>query len=235
MPPPLSPPSRNHRAAMAWAGMGVGLLVWAALVWAVQGEMSLASLQAAHGWLLQAHAQAPASFMACWFGLFVALSALALPGAAVLALLAGSLWGLLLGTALVLLASTLGATLSFLAARHWWREPLQRRFGDRLAALDAALARQGAWHLLALRLAPVVPYGLLNPLMGLTSMRTSTYFAVSALGMLAGTMAYVYAGLALGSVRSLSGLLQPEVMGALAALALLPWLLRPLARRWTAR
>lgn len=233
--PPLPSPFRPSHALQVWLAVGIGLLAWAGLAWAVQGELSLASLQAGHAWLLQAHAQAPGLFTACWFGLFVTLSALALPGAAVLALLAGSLWGLLLGTALVLLASTLGATVSFLAARHWWRQPLQRRFGARLAALDAALARQGAWHLLALRLAPVIPYGLLNPLMGLTSMPTSTYFVVSALGMLAGTMAYVYAGLTLASVQSLSGLFKPEVMAALLVLALLPWLLRSLARRWAGR
>lgn len=233
--PPSPPPFRPPHAAKAGLAVVAALLVWAGLAWALQGELSLASLQAGHAWLLRAHAQAPGLFVACWFSLFVVLSALALPGAAVLALLAGSLWGLLLGTALVLLASTLGATVSFLAARHWWRQPLQQRFGARLAALDAALARQGAWHLLALRLAPVIPYGLLNPLMGLTSMPTLTYFGVSALGMLAGTLAYVYAGCTLASLQSLSGLFQPEVMAALAVLALLPWLLRSLSRRWGAR
>lgn len=213
----------------------LALLAWAALAGVLAEPLSLASLQSARLRLHDQHAQSPWAVAGCWFCLFVVLSTLALPGAAVLALAAGSLWGLTLGTAMVLLASTCGATLAFLAARHWGRDALARRFAGPLARLDAALERHGAWTLLALRLAPVVPYGLLNPLMGLTAMRTATFFAVSAVGMLAGTLAYVNAGRELARVQSLAGLLQPSMLlalGVLAALALLPLLLSLwLARR----
>lgn len=228
----------NRRTRVALAALLV-LAIWAGLAGALAEPLSLASLQAARLRLHEQHAQSPGLVAGCWFCLFVALSMLALPGAAVLALAAGSLWGLALGTAMVLLASTCGATLAFLAARRWGREPLARRLAGPLAWLDTALARHGAWALLALRLAPVVPYGVLNPLMGLTAMRTATFFGVSAVGMLAGTLAYVNAGRELARVQSLAGLLQPPMLlalGALAALALLPLLLTPwLARRGLTR
>lgn len=230
-PPPADRAAR--RVSTAWrvgALLMLALLVWAALASALSEPLSLNGLQEARLRLHRQHEMTPWALAGGWFCLFIALSALALPGAAVLALAAGSLWGLALGTAMVLLASTCGATLAFLAARRWGREGLRRRFGAQLARLDAALVRDGAWALLVLRLVPVVPYGLLNPLMGLTAMRTRTFFAVSALGMLAGTMAYVHAGQQLAQVQTLAGLLQPPMLIALAvlaALAALPLMLRP--------
>lgn len=229
-PPTQDPPRGANRLLRALGLVAVLLLLWAGLAGVLSDALSLDRLQDLRSQLQRQHEATPWALAGGWFCLFVALSAVALPGAAVLALAAGSLWGLLPGTAMVLLASTCGATLSFLAARRWGRDGLRRRFGPQLARLDAALIRDGAWALLALRLAPVVPYGLLNPLMGLTAMSTRTFFAVSALGMMAGSLAYVHAGQQLARVQTLAGLLQPPMLialMALAGLAALPLVLRP--------
>jgi uncharacterized membrane protein YdjX (TVP38/TMEM64 family) len=172
------------------------------------------------------HAAGPWAFAAGLFALFTLLSALALPGCSVLALAAGMAMGWLPGTLLVVLASTVGATLPFLAARHWWRAAVQRRWGHRLAAVQAGLTRDGAFYLFSLRVAPVIPYVLINPLMGLTAMPTRQFFGVSLLGMLAGSAAYVYAGTVLARAGALHALASPSMWAALLALAALPWLAR---------
>lgn len=171
---------------LALVGLGMALLMGdAAQAGALRDE------------LLAQHAYRPWAFGAAYFALFTVLSALALPGCGVLALVGGLCFGPLLGTALVAMASTLGATVSFLAARHLWRDTVQARWGHRLASIEARLARHGALYLLVLRLAPVIPYPVLNPLMGLTTMPPARFFAVSLLGMLAGSAAYTLAGAAL--------------------------------------
>ena len=134
--------------------------------------------------------------------LFVLLSALALPGCAALSLLAGSAFGTLAGTLLVGLASTLGALLAFLAARHWARERVQRRLGHRLQGLDALIARHGAPGLVGLRLLPLLPYPVLNPLLGLSRMSVPAFFWPSLAGLTLGSLPYVWAG------QSLQALLQ---------------------------
>ena len=154
------------------------------------------------------------------------LSALALPGCSVLALAAGLCLGWLPGTILVVVASTVGATISFLAARHWLRDAVRRRWGHRVVAIENGLARDGAYYLFSLRVAPIIPYALINPLMGLSSMPLRQFFGVSLLGMLAGSAAYVYAGTVLSEASSWGSLLTPRLVLALLALALLPWVFR---------
>ena len=187
---------------------------WPDAAWLQARQQQLAALQAA----------APLLFGLGFFGLFVALSALALPGCSVLALAAGLCFGWVGGTAIVVLASTVGASLSFLVARHCLRDAVQRRWGQRLAALQTRMQRDGALVLFSLRLAPVVPYPMLNPLMGLTAMSTRTFAIVSGAGMLAGSAAYVQAGTDLARWAQGGRLWSPALLTALAALALLPWL-----------
>lgn len=181
------------------------------------------------------HARAPWAFGLGLFVIFTLFSALALPGCSVLALAAGATLGLGLGTALVALASTAGATLSFLAARHLWRDAVQRRWGHRLAPLQDGLARDGALYLFVLRLVPLIPFPLLNPLMGLSSMPALKFAATSLLGMLLGSAAFVYAGTAAGGLRAgdagaVAWTSGPLLLGLTAALLL------PLAaRRWWQR
>jgi len=142
-----------------------------------------------------------------FFLAYVAITGLSLPGAAVMTLAAGAIFGLLWGVAIVSFASTIGATLAFLAARFLLRESLQAKFGEKLKAINDGVAREGAFYLFALRLVPAFPFFAINLLMGLTQIRTWTYFWVSQLGMFTGTVAFVYAGTKLGEFRVSIGLL----------------------------
>jgi uncharacterized membrane protein YdjX (TVP38/TMEM64 family) len=165
----------------------------------------------------------PLTVAGAFLGLFALLAACGLPGASLLMLMAGAGFGMFWGTVLSLLASTAGATLSMLVARHWLRTAVTRRFSVQLARIDAGIAREGAFYLFSLRMAPLIPFAILNPLVGLTAMRTWTYFWVSAAGMAAGTALYVNAGLQLARVEDAGDLFAPEIVISLALLGLLPW------------
>ncbi|MBC7804006.1 MAG: FAD-dependent oxidoreductase [Candidatus Parcubacteria bacterium] len=157
-----------------------------------------------------------------FFALYVAVTGLSLPGAAAMTLLAGAIFGLAWGVAIVSFASTIGATLAFFASRFLLRDWVQAKFGKRLQPVNEGVAREGAFYLFALRLVPAFPFVAVNLLMGLTPIRAWTYFWVSQLGMFAGTVAYVYAGTKLGEFRLSAGLL-----AAFALLGVFP----PLAKR----
>lgn len=159
-----------------------------------------------------------------FFLLYVLVTALSLPGAAVMTLAAGALFGLVWGTVIVSFASTLGATAAFLVARFLLRDSVEARFGDRLAAINDGINRDGAFYLFTLRLVPVVPFFLINLLMGLTPIRTATFYWVSQIGMLAGTLVYVNAGTQLAQLDSLSGILSPALLISFALLGLFPLL-----------
>jgi len=152
-----------------------------------------------------------------FFAVYVAATGLSLPGASVLTLIAGAIFGLLWGTIIVSFASTIGATLAFLTSRFLLRDWVQQRFGDRLRPINEGVAREGAFYLFALRLVPAFPFFAVNLLMGLTPIRTWTYYWVSQLGMFAGTVVYVYAGTQLGEFRISAGLI-----GAFVLLGLFP-------------
>jgi len=164
----------------------------------------------------------PALTIGAFFAVYVAVTGLSLPGAAVMTLAAGALFGLVTGTILVSFASTLGATLAFLASRFLFREPVQRRFGDMLKALDAGMAKDGPFYLFTLRLVPAFPFFVVNLAMGLTAIKTRTFYWVSQLGMLAGTIAFVNAGTQLARIDSLRGILSPGLIASFAALGILP-------------
>jgi uncharacterized membrane protein YdjX (TVP38/TMEM64 family) len=199
-------------AATAAAGGGLGWPSWTQLIAAWD----------------HAGALPPLPLALLLFGTFTLLSVLALPGCSVLALSAGVWFGLVAGTAIVLLASTLGATITFLLARRFAREPLRRRLGPWLQRLEAGLERDGALLLFTLRMAPVIPFGLLNPLMGLTTMSTRRYVLASAAGMLLGSAAYVYAGVLLGQAATWRDVFSLPMLALIAVCTALPWGLR----RW---
>ena len=152
-----------------------------------------------------------------FFLIYVVVTGLSLPGAAVMTLIAGAVFGLLWGTVIVSFASTIGATLAFLASRFLLRDWVQVKFGDRLKHVNEGVAKEGAFYLFALRLVPAFPFFAINLLMGLTPIKTWTYFWVSQVGMLAGTIAYVYAGTTLGEMR-----ISFELLLAFAILGILP-------------
>jgi uncharacterized membrane protein YdjX (TVP38/TMEM64 family) len=166
-----------------------------------------------------------------FFFIYVVVTAISFPGAAIMTLAAGALFGLVIGAALVSFASTIGATLAFLASRHLFRDAVMSRFGDRLAAFSAGFERDGAFYLFSLRLIPVVPFFVINLLMGLTSIRTRTYYWVSQIGMILGTIVYVNAGTQLARVNTLKDVASPVLLASFAALGLFPWVARRIVGR----
>jgi pyruvate/2-oxoglutarate dehydrogenase complex dihydrolipoamide dehydrogenase (E3) component/uncharacterized membrane protein YdjX (TVP38/TMEM64 family) len=157
-----------------------------------------------------------------FFALYVAVTGLSLPGAALMTLLVGAIFGLLWGTVIVSFASTIGATLAFLLSRFVLRDWVQQRFQGQLAGINRGVEREGAFYLFTLRLIPAVPFFAINLAMGLTPMRAWTFFWVSQLGMLAGTVVYVNAGTQLARIESLRGILSWQLIGAFLLLGLFP-------------
>ncbi|MCC7485469.1 MAG: FAD-dependent oxidoreductase [Burkholderiales bacterium] len=174
------------------------------------------SQQAAIDAYYRAH---PLRTAALYFAVYVAVTGLSLPGAAILTLAGGAVFGLVWGTVIVSFASTLGATLAFLASRYLLRDWVERRYGERLRPVNDGIAREGAFYLFAVRLVPAFPFFVVNLVMGLTPMRTATFCWVSQLGMLAGTIVYVYAGTELAEFR-----LSPGLVAAFVLLGIFPLL-----------
>ena len=188
--------------------------------------LSLANLKAQQA-VLDARVTAdPWLAGSAFFAIYVLVTALSLPGAALMTLVGGALFGLLGGTLLVSFASTLGATLAMLISRYLLRDWVRARFGQRLESIDQGIAREGASYLFALRLVPLFPFFLINLAMGLTQLPARRFWWVSQLGMLPATLVYVNAGRELGQLDSLGGILSPGLIGAFVLLGLLPLLSR---------
>lgn len=197
--------------------------------------LSLEALQAQRAALIAWRDAQPVVASLAFFAIYVAATALSLPGAVILTLAGGAVFGLVWGVLLVSFASTLGATGAFLVARYLARDLVRQRFGERLSAIDQGIEREGAFYLFTLRLVPLFPFFLINLLLGLTRMRASTFFWVSQLGMLPGTLVYVNAGTQLGQLESLAGILSPGLIGAFVLLGIFPLLARRLIETLKAR
>jgi len=159
----------------------------------------------------------PLQAAAAYFAVYVVVTGLSLPGAAVMTLAGGAIFGLLWATVIVSFASSIGATLAFLASRFLLRDWVQGRFGDKLKPINSGVEKEGAFYLFALRLVPAFPFFVINLAMGLTPIRTWTFYWVSQVGMLAGTIVYVYAGTTLGEFR-----ISIELLAAFTLLGLFP-------------
>ena len=181
------------------------------------------------------YVQRPMQVVAIFFAAYVAVTALSLPGAAIMTLLAGAVFGLAAGTVIVSFASSLGATLAMLFARYVLRDSVKARFGARLADIDKGIASEGAFYLFSLRLVPVFPFFVINLLMGLTTMKAATFYLVSQLGMLAGTLVFVYAGTQLAQLDSVKGIVSPGLAAALVLLGVFPLLAKKLIDAMKAR
>ena len=168
------------------------------------------------------YASNPLATALCFFAVYVAVTGLSLPGATIMTLAAGAIFGLGWGTVLVSFASSLGATLAFLASRFLLRDWVQERFATALKSINEGVEKEGAIYLFTLRLIPVVPFFVINLAMGLTKLRAWTFYWVSQVGMLAGTLVYVNAGTQLAQLQSLSGILSPGLIGAFALLGIFP-------------
>ena len=185
--------------------------------------LSLENFKASQAEIVAAKDANPVLYITGFFILYVAVTGLSIPGAAIMTLIAGALFGVLVGTILVSFASTIGATLAFLSARFVLRDWVQGKFGERLRAIDEGLEKDGAFYLFTLRLIPVFPFFVINLLMGLTRIKTRTFFWVSQLGMLPATIVFVNAGTQISYIESTSGLLSPTLIASFVALALFPW------------
>ncbi|WP_392340034.1 FAD-dependent oxidoreductase [Moritella marina] len=161
--------------------------------------------------------------MFIFFVSYVAITGFSLPGAVLLTLLGGGLFGFGYGLLLISFASSIGATLAFLVSRYLLRDYVQKKFGSRLDAINKGVEKEGDFYLFSLRLIPVFPFFLINILMGLTKISTRSFYLVSQVGMLAGTAIYVWAGTQLSEIDSLSGIASPSLLSALALLGIFPW------------
>ncbi|MGB3148822.1 MAG: FAD-dependent oxidoreductase [Paracoccaceae bacterium] len=206
----------------------IAVLFLAGLWWLRQHQLDLASVRAA---VEQLQAYRTDHALGLWLGFFatyVAVTALSLPAAVWMTLAAGALFGFWQGLLLVSFASTIGATLAFLASRWVLGDWVRARLGDRLESVNRGMKRDGAFYLFSLRLIPVVPFFAVNLLMGLTTIPALTFYLVSQVGMLAGTVIYVNAGTQLAQISGLGGILSPALLLSFVALGLFPWLARAL-------
>ena len=219
--------------------IGVLLLVLAAIaaffVLDLSAYLSLDQLKARQEQLAAFVERRPVLAIGAFFLLYVAVTALSLPGAAILTLAAGAIFGLWIGILIVSFASTVGATIAFLTSRYVLRDWVKGRFAKRVEAIDKGIAADGAFYLLTLRLIPVVPFFLINLAMGLTAMRVLTFALVSQIGMLPGTAVYVNAGRQLARIEDKGDVLSPVLLGSLVLLAVFPilakWLMARLRKR----
>ena len=223
------------------AGLALGA-VWVWQAYDLGALLTLDKLKASRDALQAQVLSAPLATAAVFFAVYVAATALSIPGAVILTLAAGAMFGLGWGLLLVSFASSLGALLAFLVARYLLREAIQARFGKALAPINEGVNKDGTFYLLTLRLVPVFPFWLINLLMGLTPMGAGRFYVVSQLGMLAGTAVYVNAGTQLAAIQSPGDILSLGLLGSFVLLGLFPllakagvgWLgRRKVYARWT--
>jgi pyruvate/2-oxoglutarate dehydrogenase complex dihydrolipoamide dehydrogenase (E3) component/uncharacterized membrane protein YdjX (TVP38/TMEM64 family) len=228
---PLNPKNRNKALLLLALAVAVGLFFALDL-----GRFfSLAYVQSVQADLARMYAAQPLVVIAVYALLYIVLFALALPVGTPLTLAGGALFGFWVGVVVVSFASTIGATLAFLGSRYLLGDVARQRFGSRLAEVDKGVEREGGFYLFTLRLIPVFPPALLSVLFGLTKMRTGTFYWVSQLGMLSGTLVYVNAGTQLAKLESVRGILSPAVLGSLVLLGVFPLLAKKIVDAVKAR
>lgn len=186
--------------------------------------LTLENIKANQAELIELRDSSPFLVSLVFFSLYVLVTALSLPGAVIMTLAGGGLFGLAWGFVLISFASTIGATLAFLVSRYLLRDSVQNRFGDKLSAINKGVEREGALYLFTLRLVPIFPFFLINILMGLTPIKTWSFYWVSQVGMLAGTLVYINAGTQLAKIDSLAGILSPGLLFSFALLGVFPLL-----------
>lgn len=209
-----------------WVLILFGLLFGLFFVFDLGRFFTLEALKDQHEALQQSYRAEPLFVIGMYVAAYIVMAALSLPGATVMTLAGGAIFGLGIGVPVVLVSATIGATLAFWAARYVLRDAVQRRFGDRLETINKGLERDGVFYLFSLRLVPVFPFFLINLLMGLTAFRSTTFFWVSLSGMLAGTTVYVNAGTQLAAITHSSDVMSPGLIISFAVLAFFPWLAR---------
>jgi uncharacterized membrane protein YdjX (TVP38/TMEM64 family) len=188
--------------------------------------LSLASVKSRQEWLVDIYTRHTVWTIGAYMLAYIAVTALSFPGAAVMTLAGGALFGLVTGTVVISFASTIGATLAFLVSRFLLRDWVQSRFKNKLHAINQGIEKDGSFYLFTLRLVPVFPFFIINLVMGLTPIRTTRFYLVSQMGMLPGTLVYVNAGTQLAHIDSLKGILSPGLLLSFALLGVFPLLAR---------
>lgn len=232
--------SEKQASSSAWLKLVAGVVLLSLIVvgYATFGDaLSLEQLATRESQLREFQKESPVLVFGFAFLVYVIVTGLSLPGAAALTLIFGWYFGFWRGLVLVSLASTAGATLAFTMSRYLLRDSIQSNFGDRLASFNNALRQEGAFYLFTLRLIPVVPFFVINLVMGVTPIRASTFWWVSQLGMLPGTAVYVYAGSSVPDLQTLatngvSGILSPKLLVAFVLLGLFPLLVKNIMNRF---
>jgi pyruvate/2-oxoglutarate dehydrogenase complex dihydrolipoamide dehydrogenase (E3) component/uncharacterized membrane protein YdjX (TVP38/TMEM64 family) len=216
----MAAPSRQA----LWIGAGMALITAAALYqhFELGRLLTLDNLKASRDALASAYQARPLPTLLAFFGIYVLAAALSIPGALILTLAGGAMFGPVVGLLVVSFASSLGALLAFLASRYLLRDTIQARWGKSLAPINDGVRKEGIFYLLTLRLVPVFPFWLINLLMGLTPIGAGRFYVVSQIGMLAGTAVYVNAGTQLAAIQSPGDILSPGLLGSFVLLGIFP-------------
>ncbi len=202
----------------------IGLSAYVFVAYDFKQYLTLAYLKTQQQSFSQFYNQHPIATPAIYMGIYILVTALSLPGATVMSLAGGALFGLGFGMLLISFASSIGATLAFLVSRFLLQDIVQRKFGDKLSLVNQGIEQEGAFYLFTLRLVPLFPFFVVNLVMGLTSIRATVFYLVSQVGMLPGTLVYVNAGTELGKIESVQGILSPGLLFSFALLGLFPLL-----------
>ncbi|WP_455196727.1 FAD-dependent oxidoreductase [Kaarinaea lacus] len=206
----------------------IALLIAAYFIFDLGQYLTLDYLKSQQDEFISFYQQNQLLTISVYFGIYIAVTALSLPGAAIMTLAGGAVFGVAMGTLVVSFASTIGATLAFLFSRFLLRNYVQKKFQDKLVSINDGIRKDGAFYLFTLRLIPIFPFFIINLVMGVTPLRTWQFFWVSQIGMLPGTIVYVNAGSQIAAIDSLSGILSPGLLVSFALLGLFPLLAKKL-------
>lgn len=202
--------------------LGAAIVVFLFIYFDVHKMLTFEALKTSKDKFQSIYDKNPLLTIGAYLLLYVTTTALSLPGATVLTLAGGALFGFVTGLVLVSFASTVGATLAFLGCRFLLKDWVREKFGDKLKTVYDGVEKEGGFYLLTLRLVPIFPFFMINLAMGLTPISTLKFFIISQLGMLPGTIVYVNAGTQLGQLESLSGIISPALLGSFALLGVFP-------------
>jgi len=216
---------RNTKILVALVALA---LIAAFFVFDIGQYLSLEFLQSKHQQLLEYATDNRLLTIAVYFLLYVTSAVLCLPGISVLTLGAGAIFGFITGFILVSFAATVGATLSFLLSRYLFKDTLQKKFSSQLQTINTGVEKEGAFYLFTMRLIPLVPFFLINLLMGLTSIKTSVFYTVSQAGMLPVTAIFTWSGNQLGQIETLKDILSPSLLVAFALIGIFPFVAKKL-------
>lgn len=204
--------------------LAIAAIIW----WLPENFLTLDNLKARQSDIEQFRQSNPLISVLIYCGIYVLFTALSIPGAAILTLAGGAIFGLFYGTIWVSISSTIGATLAFLLSRYFFKDAVKQKFGDKINTIEENFKKDGPFYLFSLRLVPVFPFFVINILMGMTPIKTAAYAMVSWAGMLPATIVYVNAGTQLSKLDSLSGILSPPIIFSFVLLAAFPFIARKL-------